>query len=592
MTTDKKHYGIMSDSIKEYSTTTIIKRLISYFRPYRGMVFLVLLFSLTSSALFVIRPYLIKVAIDTYIIPGDLYGLSRFMIVFIVIYVLRLFIGYISNMLTGLIGQKVMHDLRIKIFGHIMSMEMSFFDHNRVGRLMTRTTDDVATLNELYTSGAVRLINNSGILIGIVIVMFLLDRKLTLVALTVTPLIFFAAHTFAGKIRTIYRNIRRNTARLNAFLQESIQGVRIIKQMMRSVWSNRKFSSYSDDIMKFKIINVYHYGLFFPIMEFIGVICIVLILLYGSQRIYVGTLQLGVMIAFIRLADMFFWPVREMAENFNVMLSAIASSERIFTLLDTEPAIADPVSPATDIKGTEIVFDGVWFAYEGEDWILKDVSFRVAPGESVAFVGPTGAGKTSIINLLLRFYDVNKGRILVGGKDIREVSISKLRELISHVGQDTFLFNRSVYDNISLDGGSMDSKRIKDILSSISADKFIESLENGLDTVVMERGSRLSQGQKQLVSFARAMTADRKILILDEATSNIDTFTDNLIQKAVPVLMKGRTSIVIAHRLSTIRNVDKIHVIARGRIRESGKHEELMKLDGIYAKLCKMYLKE
>ena len=590
MTNDMKNYGISTDTVKDYSTWGIISRLLSYLKPYRKKVIIALMLSIISAMLLVVRPYLIKVAIDDYLTVGNLNGLKIFLIVFIIIYFLRFFTGYFLIMITGIIGQNVMHDLRITIFNHILSMEMSFFDHNKVGRLMTRTTDDVATLNELYTSGAVRLLNNSVVLVGIIIVMFFLDWKLTLVTLAVAPLIYLAAYIFAKKIRIIYRNIRKSTARLNALLQESIQGVRIIKQMMRIKWSYEKFSTYSKDLMKLKIQNVYNYGLFFPVMEFIGVIGIVLVLSYGGQRIYFGTLQLGVMVAFIRLVDMFFWPVREMAENFNVMLSAIASSERIFTLLDTKSSITDSPSPVNTIEGTEIIFDGVWFAYEGEDWILKDVSFRVATGERVAFVGPTGAGKTSIINLLLRFYDVNRGRILVDGKNIKEISLSTLRRLISHVGQDPFLFNRSIHENITLGESSIDNFRIHETLSRIESNNFFESLEFGLDTVVMERGSRLSQGQKQLVSFSRAMATDRRILVLDEATSSIDTFTDNLIQKAIPVLMEGRTSIVIAHRLSTVRNVDRIHVIAKGRIRESGKHDELMKLDGIYAKLSKMYI--
>jgi len=591
MKTGEHRDGLTADSVREYSFLEIIRRLMSYFMPYRLMVVLALVTSLVSSALFVIQPYLIKIVLDSYIIPGDLEGLWTFILVITGVYFVGIVAEYFMNLITGVLGQKVMHDLRMDIYRHIMSMEMSFFDRNRVGRLMTRTTDDVASLNELYTSGAVSFINNAGVLAGIVVVMFTLDVKLSCAVLTVTPLIYITARTFAEKIRIIYRDIRKSTARLNAFLQENIQGIRLIKQMMRSVWSLAKFTGYSEDLNRNKIQNVFYYGVFFPLMEFIGVVAVVIILVYGGGRIHEGTLKLGVMVAFLRLTDMFFWPVREMAENFNIMMSAMASSERIFTLLDNEPSVTSPQSPVTTIDNTEIVFEHVWFAYEGEDWVLRDVSFKVQSGQRIAIVGPTGAGKTSIVNLLLRFYDIDRGRIIVGGRDIREMSLETLRGLFGHVGQDPFLFNRTVYENITLDGNEADHGFINDIMKRIGAGQFVQSLENGLDTPVMERGSRLSLGQKQLVSFARAMAANRKILILDEATAHIDTLTESMIQKAIPLLMENRTSIVIAHRLSTIRNVDTILVMARGRIRESGTHEELMKLNGIYATLSRMHLK-
>ncbi len=589
---DYKNKGILKDSIREYSLLVAIKRLMTYIRPYSTMALGAFILSIVSSALLVLRPYLIKIAIDNHIISGNLVGLNRLMILFIVLYLVRLIVGYLIGLTTGLLGQNVMHDLRMDIFTHILSMEMRFFDHNRVGRLMTRTTDDVNALNELYTSGAVRIMNNSSILLGIIIIMFIMDWKLALITLTITPLMYLAAHMFANKIRVVYRNIRKGTARLSAFLQESIQGIRIIQLMRRTSWSFNKFSSYSENIMGSRIANVKYYGLFFPVMEFIGALGLAVILSSSGWRILQGTLQIGVIVAYIRLVDMFFWPVRELAENFNVMLSALAASERIFTLLDTRSGIRDPEMPAPKPAGTEIVFDKVWFAYDGEDWVLKDISFRVAPGERVAFAGPSGAGKTSIVSLLLRYYEVNRGRILVDGRDIRDIPLAELRGLISFVGQEPFLFNRSVSDNINLGDDNINSERIRKVLTKMRADKFFDSLENGLNTVVRERGPRLSQGQQQLVSFARALATDRKILILDEATSSVDTFTENLIQEAVPVLMENRTSIVIAHRLSTVRNVNCIHVIAHGKIRETGSHAELMERNGLYAKLCKMHMEE
>ncbi|HUT62636.1 MAG TPA: ABC transporter ATP-binding protein [Anaerolineae bacterium] len=589
MGNDKIKYGVRPDSLREYSVLIAVKRLITYIRPYKGMAVSAFVLSIMSSALLVVRPYLIKIAIDNYIMIGNVNGLSLFMLIFIMVYLLKLFVGYALGYITGMIGQKVMHDIRMDIFSHILSMEMSFFDHNQVGRLMTRTTDDVSALDELYTSGAVSILNNSSILIGIIIVMFVMDWKLATVTLTVTPLLYLTGHIFANKIRIVYRNIRRGTARLNAFLQESIQGIRIIQLMRRVSWSHEKFKAYSEELMNSKITNVYYYGLFFPVMEFIGALGLAVILSASGWLIFKGALTIGVMVAFIRLIDMFFWPVREIAENFNVMLSALAASERIFTLLDTPSKIKSITSSERFITRPEIVFDGVWFAYEDE-LVLKDISFKVAPGERVAFVGPTGAGKTSIINLLLRFYDVTRGRILIDGRDIREIPLVELRGLISFVSQEPFLYNRSVADNISLGVKEMNMKDISAILSRMGADTFFDDFEDGLNTPVRERGSRLSQGQRQLVSFARALAADRKILVLDEATSSIDTFTENLLQKAVSVLMENRTSLVIAHRLSTVRNVDRIYVVARGSIRETGTHSELMELDGIYAKMSKMYM--
>ena len=586
---EKLKRGISVDAIQDYSIRDILRRLAAYMYPYRRIVVAAVLLSFASSFLLVIRPYLVRIVIDRFFAQGNLDGFKLFMAIFAAVYVSRLVVGYGLGYLTGMIGQRVMHDLRMDIFNHVLSMDMTFFDHNRVGRLMTRITDDVSTLNELYTSGAIRIFNNTTILLGIVAVMFYMDRQLAVVSMSLVPLMYLTGVLFAKRVRAVYRNIRAGTARLNAFLQESIQGMRIIQIMRRTGWSLKKFREYSDNLQEHKVRNVLYYGLFFPIMELIGIIGIILIFLAGGYRVRDMALDIGVLVAFIRLVDMLFMPVRELAENFNVMLAAVSSSERIFTLLDTETRIMEPLKPEPLNPPVDIVFEHVWFAYEEKEWVLRDVSFTVKPGEKVAFVGPSGSGKTTIISLLLRFYDVDRGRILIGGRDIRDIPLHRLRRLISHVGQEPFLFNRSVANNIHLGDDTVTSNRIHEVLSRMSVNAMFTELENGLETGVREGGSRLSQGQRQLVSFSRALAADRDILVLDEATSSVDTFTEILIQKAVPVLMENRTSIVIAHRLSTVRNVDHIYVIARGRIRETGSHRELMELDGIYARLSRMH---
>jgi ATP-binding cassette, subfamily B, multidrug efflux pump len=500
---------------------------------------------------------------------------------------------YITSIVTEGIGQKAIFDLRMQVFEHLQRLSLRFFDKNPIGRLVTRTTNDVESLSEMFSSGVVTIFTDAFTIFWILIFMFLMSWELSFVTLSVLPFLIWGTMIFRRKARAAYREVRKHLARMNAFLQEHISGTIVVQIFNREKKAREQFkeinAKHRDAYLR---SNLYH-AIFYPGVELISAVAIGLIIWYGGANVLEGALTIGILISFIQYTEMFFFPIRDLAEKYNIMQTAMASSERIFKLLDDKTIIEDPENavPLESIRG-EVEYRNVSFAYNGDDYVLRDVSFNVNPGETVALVGATGAGKSSIINLLTRFYDIQKGEILIDGTDIRTVKQSDLRRHIAIVLQDVFLFSGDIRTNISLGDETISHERIETVSRMVGADRFIERLPKGYDEPVKERGATLSTGQKQLLSFARALAFDPRILILDEATSSVDTETELLIQSAIQKILKGRTSIVVAHRLSTIQRADKIIVMHKGKIREMGKHQELLAQQGIYYRLYQLQYKE
>jgi len=567
----------------------LMRRLIKYLAPYKLYVVISIILLLFVSALQLAGPYLTKIAIDRYIATQDISGLSRIALIFLAILIVTFFLRYLQIYIMQFIGQKVMFDMRMKLFSHVQEMSLSFFDKNPVGRLITRLTNDIEVLNEMLTSGIITIFGDIFTLIGVVTIMLWLDFKLALISFAVLPLLIYATLLFRQKARKSYRAIRTRIARINAFLQESIVGMPIIQIFNRERKNFRKFKELNHHYLEACLRSVFYHAIFHPSVEIIGSFAIALIVWYGGGQLLKGVLTFGALVAFIQYVHRFYDPIRDLSEKYNIMQAAMASSERIFKLLDTQAEVKDPELPLSikKMRG-EIEFKNVWFAYNGKDDVLCDISFCVQPGEKVAIVGATGAGKTSIISLLARFYDPQKGKILIDGRDIRDFRQKELRRYLGIVQQDVFLFSGTIEDNIKLGENKISFGQVKESAKYVNADRFIEELPQGYQEDVRERGSLLSVGQKQLLSFARALVFDPKILILDEATSSVDTETEILIQDALAKLLQHRTSIVIAHRLSTIKGVDRIIVVHGGRIRESGTHQELMRKKEIYYRLYQM----
>ena len=566
----------------------LLKRLLGYVKPYApylvAAIFLLLLVSLFQLA----APYLTKIAIDRYIKAGDLVGLSRLAVLFAFVLAFGFLFQFLEIYLVSYLGQRIIFDLRAKLFSHLIRFPLSFFDGNPVGRLMTRVMGDVRELNEFFTSGLVTILGDLFTLIGITVILLLMNLKLALITFTVIPLLFVAAFTFRSKVRRSFRTLRRLAAKINGFLEETIGGMSIIQLFTREKERFARFQELAREYRTNFLKTIFYSAVFFPAVEIISATAVGLIIWYGGGEVIRNALTLGSLVAFVQYAQRFFFPIRDLSQKYSIVQQAMAAAERVFRLLDTEPDIRDVSAPHPPFPVSgRVDFENVWFAYKPEEWVLEDVSFTVQAGEKVALVGATGAGKTSIISLLVRFYEVNRGRILLDGVDIRELPQSFLRQEVGVVTQDVFLFTGTVEENIRL-GSPSSREEIVRVAQYLGVDEFIRRLPKGYDTEVGERGLKLSAGERQLIAFARMMLRNPKVILLDEATANVDPDTETLIQRGIERLAKERTLIIIAHRLSTIRFVDRIIVIHKGRVREVGSHKELLRKKGIYYKLYQL----
>jgi ATP-binding cassette subfamily B protein len=597
-----------------------MRRLLAYLWPYWRSVAVAFAAIVANSLASVGQPYLIKLAIDRHIATAQLSGLDRLAGIYLVLLMVAFAAEYLQTWVLQLTGQRIMFDLRMAVDGHLQRLDLRYYDRHPVGRLMTRVTSDVDVLNELFTSGVVTVFGDLFSLTGIMAVMLWMKWRLALVACSVLPIIVLITQWFRRHVRDSYRLVRGWIARINAFLQENITGMTTVQLFRRETLNFARFDEIDRHHRDANIDSIFYYAVFYPAIEAVAALASALIIWYGGAGVIGRELTLGALVAFLQYSVRFFRPISDMSEKFNILQAAMASSERIFGVLDEPVHVQSPVAPTARLAAAKghIVFDHVWFTYRATDeapsahsigtaehvlnithgesaasgdaanYVLRDVSFEVRPGERVGIVGATGSGKTTLINLLMRFYDVTRGRVTVDGVDIRHLDLADLRGLFSLVLQDVHLFSGTIADNIRLGQTSIDETRMRAAARAVHADAFIERLPQGYASAVAERGSTLSVGQKQLLSFARALAFDPRVLILDEATSSVDTHTELVIRDALHALMAGRTTIAIAHRLSTIQDMDKILVLHKGRLRESGTHQELLALRGIYFRLFEL----
>ena len=579
----------------------LLRRLLAYLRPHLGAVAAALALIVAQAGIDLVGPYLTKIAIDRHIARGDAAGLARVAGLYLLALAAAFVVRFGQNYIMQMAGQRIMQDMRRQIFAHLQRLHVGHFDRNPVGRLMTRVTTDVDAVNELFTSGVVTVFGDLFTLVGIMAVMVALDWRLALVTFAVIPLFFALTNWFRKGARASFRETRRWVARINAFLQENLSGMSVVQLFRREAKNREAFAAINRRHYDANMQAMFYYAVFYPAIELLAAIATALILVYGGVNVLAGGLTLGVLVAFIQYSERFWRPISDLSEKFNVLQAAMAASERIFGLLDTKALVTspDPAVRPPVVQG-RVSLEHVWFSYAldtatkpraASDYILKDVDFVVEPGRSVALVGATGAGKTSVISLLMRFYDAQEGVVALDGVDVREWDLQRLRSSLALVLQDVHLFSGTIASNIRL-GSDIPMERVRAAAEAVHAHRFIERLPDGYDTEVKERGATLSVGQKQLLSFARALAHDPRVLILDEATSSVDTETEQLIQDALRVLLRGRTAIVIAHRLSTVQNVDEILVLHKGRIRERGTHQELLARRGVYWKLYELQYKD
>ena len=567
----------------------VARRLLRYLKPYVRLLTPALILTLLLNLLGILQPKFTQYAIDWFIIPRVTKGITLFALAFVGVQLVRFVFSYFQAVLLNSVGQYVMFDLRREIYHKLQHQEVAYYDRNPVGRIMTRLTADVDALNELFTSGVTDVLGDLVMILAIIGVMVWMDVRLTLVTLLTVPLLLIATTWFRKGARRGYDLVRTRIARIYSFLQEHFSGAQTVQIFNAEAKSLRRFAEINDQHRKANIDTIYYYAVFFPLVDFIGAIGLALIIWYGGYRVMNHALTLGALVAFIQYSGFLFQPIRDISDKYNVLQGAVVASHRIFKALDLPILITTPATPRKKGRAEgRIEFENVWFAYKDDDWVLKDVSFTVSPGQSVALVGHTGSGKTTITNLLMRFYDVQKGRILLDGVDVREWDLQSLRENFAVVLQDIFLFTGTVESNIRLGREEISDERIRWAATEVCADNFIRRLPHDYKSEVRERGAGLSVGQKQLISFARALAFDPALLILDEATSSIDTETEQYIQQAIARVMQNRTSVIVAHRLSTIQRADNIIVLHHGEIREQGSHQDLLFLQGLYWKLYKL----
>jgi ATP-binding cassette subfamily B protein len=579
------------ESSGEIVDTKVLKQLYSFVKPYKAQFYFLVFLTVAMAILAPTRPYLIQIAIDDYVTIGDKNGLLQIVYILVGLMILQAIVQWAHTYYSGWIGQVIIKDIRVRLYQHLLKLRLKFFDNTPIGRLVTRNISDIETLADVFSEGLAAIVGDLLQLVTILAVMFYIDWKLTLVSLSTLPLMIISTYVFKEKIKVTFNDVRNAVSNLNSFLQEHITGMNIVQIFNREKREYDKFKSINKEHAAAHIRSVLYYSIYFPVAEIIQAIGIGLVVWYGAVGVMGMELQIGVLISFIMYLQLFFRPIRMIADRFNTLQMGVVSSSRIFKLLDSKDNIANEGNHKPEkIKG-HIELKDVWFAYVDEEYVLKNINFEVKQGQTIALVGATGAGKSSIINLISRFYEINKGTILIDGTDIREFELGTLRKHIGVVMQDVFLFSNSIYYNITLGNPSITREQVLDAAERVGARKFIERLPGGLDYNVMERGATLSVGQRQLISFVRAMVYNPEIIILDEATSSVDSETEELIQESTEKMMTGRTSIVIAHRLSTIQKADKIIVMNKGEIVETGTHDDLLELGGFYAQLHQMQLK-